>query len=223
MVAENISKIRASLPEDVTLVAVSKTKPVADLMEAYGVGQRDFGENYPLELRDKHSAMPPDVRWHFLGHIQSKQIKYYIDFVSLIHGVDSADHLADINAAAAKVGRVVDCLLEFHIATEATKAGFVLPEAEQVLQNRSAYPNVRLRGVMGMATNTDDQTLVSSEFANLKAIFNTLKNNYFNGVETFNVISMGMSHDYRLAVEAGSTMVRIGSSIFGPRVYANKA
>ncbi len=205
------------------MVAVSKTKPVADLMEAYGVGQRDFGENYPLELRDKHSAMPPDVRWHFLGHIQSKQIKYYIDFVSLIHGVDSAGHLADINAAAAKVGRVVDCLLEFHIATEATKAGFTLPEAEQVLQNRSAYSNVRLRGVMGMATNTDDHSLVSNEFANLKAIFNTLKNSYFNGVETFNVISMGMSHDYRLAVEAGSTMVRIGSSIFGPRVYANKA
>ncbi|MCR5822780.1 MAG: YggS family pyridoxal phosphate-dependent enzyme [Bacteroidales bacterium] len=219
MIKDNLDSVKSSLPSGVKLVAVSKTKPLEDLLEAYDAGQKAFGENYPLELRDKHEALPKDIEWHFIGHIQSKQIKYYIDFVTLIHGVDSAAHLADIDRAAAKACRVVDVLLEFHIATEETKSGFTMAEAEEMLAGLKDYPNVRVVGVMGMATNTPDTEQVRSEFRKLHSIFDTLKQRWFAADEAFKELSMGMSHDYAEAVAEGSTIVRVGSKIFGARNY----
>ena len=220
MVKENLQRIAASVPSPARLIAVSKTKPVGMIQEAYDAGQRLFGENYATELRDKHALLPPDIEWHFIGHLQPKQLKYYIDFVSMIHGVDSIEHLEAVEKAAAKVGRRVDVLLQFHVAKEETKFGFTLDELTH-LERMPDLEHVRICGVMGMATNTDDKALVRSEFAMLHGIFEDLKGRFFAGCDYFREISMGMSHDYTLALEEGATLVRIGSLIFGPRIYNN--
>ena len=203
------------------MVAVSKTKPVEDIREAYDAGQRVFGENHALEMRDKHEVLPNDIDWHFIGHLQTNKIKYIIQYVRLIHSIDTFNLLQAVNKEAAKHERVVDCLLQFHIAEEETKFGLNMEEAEEILNSDAfkAMKNVRICGVMGMATNTDDMTQVRKEFKHLIEIFNTLKTKYFTDSERFKEISMGMSHDYPIAIEEGSTMVRVGSKIFGERNY----
>lgn len=223
MISQNIEHIKASLPKGVGLVAVSKLKPVEDIMEAYNAGQRAFGENYATELRDKAAVLPKDIEWHFIGHLQAKQIKYYIDFVTLIHGVDSVEHLENVERAAEKAGRVVDVLLQVHVAQEETKFGFApedLDEPHELAQ--LALPHVRVRGLMGMASHTDDEARVREDFRKVKAFFDNLKVSAFKDKPYFDTISMGMSHDYQLAVAEGSTLVRIGSSIFGQRDYTKK-
>lgn len=218
MISDNIQKIKSTLPDGVRLIAVSKTKPVEMLQEAYDAGQRLFGENYATELRDKHAVMPQDIEWHFIGHLQPKQLKYYIGFVSMIHGVDSVDHLEAVEHAAAKAGRTVNVLLQFHIAQEETKFGFTLDEVAQ-LESLPQMEHVRVCGVMGMASLTADMQQVRSEFRNLKRIFDELKSTVFAKSPEFRELSMGMSGDYPIAIEEGATLVRIGSSIFGARVY----
>lgn len=221
MVKENLEKIRKTVPEGVVLVAVSKTKPVEDIQEAYEAGQRVFGENHALEMRDKHEVLPKDIDWHFIGHLQTNKIKYIIPFTRLIHSIDTFNLLQAVNKEAVKHDRVVDCLLQFHIAEEETKFGLSMEEAEDILNSEifKAMNNVRICGVMGMATNTDDMVLVRKEFKHLKDIFTTLKSKYFADCEWFKEISMGMSHDYPIAIEEGATLVRVGSKIFGERNY----
>ena len=226
MVKENLETVRKTIPSGVLLVAVSKTKPVEDIQEAYDAGQRVFGENHALEMRDKHEVLPKDIDWHFIGHLQTNKIKYIISFARMIHSIDTFNLLQAVNKEAAKHDRVVDCLLQFHIAEEETKFGFTLDEIENCnveTQNFASLlesmKNVRICGVMGMATNTDDMNQVRKEFKHLKEIFATLKSKYFADCEWFKEISMGMSHDYPIAIEEGSTMVRVGSKIFGERNY----
>ena len=220
-IAENITRIRSELGSKTRLVAVSKTKPVEDIMEAYDVGQRWFGENKVQELVGKYEALPKDIEWHFIGHLQTNKVKYIAPFVYLIHGVDSFKLLKTINKEAKKNGRVIKCLLQFHIAEEETKFGLDEQEADAILNDESfkTLNNVKITGVMGMATYTPDKEQVRSEFRRLKTIFNRLKDQYFSGDEDFKEISMGMSGDYRLAIEEGSTIVRIGSAVFGERHY----
>lgn len=222
MIKENLNVVRATLPENVTLIAVSKTKPVEDLQEAYDAGQRIFGENKALEMRDKHQVLPDDIKWHFIGHLQTNKIKYIAPFVTLIHSIDSASLLDAVNKEAAKNNRVIDCLLQFHIAQEDTKFGLDMEETKNMIEseNFKKMNNVRIVGVMGMATFTDDVNQVRNEFKTLKHIFDTLKDNYFKD-DSFKEISMGMSDDYPIAIEEGATMVRVGSKIFGARNYAN--
>ena len=222
MVKENLEKVRKTIPSGVLLVAVSKTKPVEDVQEAYDAGQRVFGENHALEMRDKHEVLPKDIDWHFIGHLQTNKIKYIISYVKLIHSIDTFNLLQAVNKEAVKHNVVVDCLLQFHIAEEETKFGLNMEEAEEILNSAEfkAMQNVRICGVMGMATNTDDMAQVRKEFKHLKEIFTTLKSKYFADCEWFKEISMGMSHDYPIAIEEGSTMVRVGSKIFGERVYS---
>ena len=221
MVKENLEKVRATIPSGVLLVAVSKTKPVEDIQEAYDAGQRVFGENHALEMRDKHEVLPKDIDWHFIGHLQTNKIKYIISFARMIHSIDTFNLLQAVNKEAAKHNVIVDCLLQFHIAEEETKFGLDMDEANEILQSDvyKSMQNVRICGVMGMATNTDDMTQVRKEFRHLKEIFATLKSKYFADCEWFKEISMGMSHDYPIAIEEGSTMVRVGSKIFGERNY----
>lgn len=222
MIQENLQRIVATIPSGVTLLAVSKTKPESDIMEAYNFGIRDFGENKAQEMTKKYEALPKDIRWHMIGHLQTNKVKYIAPYVSLIHSVDSFKLLQDINKEAAKYQRVIRCLLQFHIASEETKFGFAQEEVEEIL-NSEAYKslqNVKISGVMGMATNTDDVNLVRQEFRHLKTMFNAIQAKYFAGDADFNTISMGMSDDYQIAIEEGSTIVRIGSSIFGARDYS---
>ncbi len=221
MVKENLVKIASTVPEPTRLIAVSKTKPVEMLQEAYDAGQRLFGENKALEMRDKHAVLPKDIQWHFIGHLQTNKVKYIAPFVTLIHSIDSLQLLEVVNKEALKNNRVIDCLLQFHIASEETKFGLDMSEADALLGSPEykAMTNVRLCGVMGMATNTDDMAKVRSEFANLRKIFEDLRQRYFEGQEHFREISMGMSHDYLIAIEEGATLVRVGSSIFGARNY----
>ena len=221
MIKENLEKIWASVPEGVTLVAVSKTKPVSDIQEAYDAGQRIFGENYPQEMRDKHEVLPADIQWHFIGHLQTNKIKYIIPFVTLIHSIDTANLLEAVNKEAKKHDRVVDCLLQFHIALEETKFGLDLDEAKQLLDSDAfkEMENVRICGVMGMGTFTDDMEEVRKEFKHLKSIFDSLKQDYFAEQPQFKEISMGMSEDFPVAIEEGATLIRVGSKIFGPRNY----
>lgn len=221
MIKENLEKIRATVPEGVTLVAVSKTKPISDLQEAYDAGQRVFGENYPQEMRDKHEVLPQDILWHFIGHLQTNKIKYIIPYVTLIHSIDTANLLEAVNKEAKKHNRVVDCLLQFHIALEETKFGLDLDEARQLLDSEAfkQMENVRICGVMGMGTFTDNMDEVRKEFKHLKSIFETLKKDYFASQPQFKEISMGMSEDYPIAIEEGATLIRVGSKIFGARVY----
>lgn len=221
MVKENLEKVRATIPSGVLLVAVSKTKPVEDIQEAYDARQRVFGENHALEMRDKHEVLPKDIDWHFIGHLQTNKIKYIISFARMIHSIDTFNLLQAVNKEAAKHNVVVDCLLQFHIAEEETKFGLDINEANEILTSDEykSMKNIRLCGVMGMATNTDDMDQVRKEFRHLKEIFTTLKSKYFADCEWFKEISMGMSHDYPIAIEEGSTMVRVGSKIFGERNY----
>ena len=221
MIKENLGKIKASIPNNVILVAVSKTKPESDIQEAYDAGQRVFGENYPQEMRDKHEALPKDIQWHFIGHLQTNKIKYIINYVTLIHRIDTANLLEAVNKEARKHNRVVDCLLQFHIALEETKFGLDLDEARQLLDSEAfkQMENVRICGVMGMGTFTDDMEEVRREFKHLKSIFDILKQDYFAGQPQFKEISMGMSEDYPIAIEEGATLIRVGSKIFGPRNY----
>lgn len=220
MIQENIKKIQSTLPTNVLLLAVSKTKPSSDIMQAYECGCRDFGENKVQEMTSKYEQLPKDIRWHLIGHLQTNKVKYIAPYVALIHSVDSLNLLQTINKEAQKCNRVIPCLLQFHIATEETKFGLLLDEAETILQSQefSALKNIEIRGVMGMASCTDNQEQVRSEFKHLKTIFDTLRTKYFP-IDSFKEISMGMSGDYPIAVEEGSTIVRVGSSIFGERHY----
>jgi PLP dependent protein len=219
-IANNLAKIKSALPPHVTLVAVSKTKPVTDLMEAYNAGQRIFGENKIQEMTEKWQQMPKDIQWHMIGHVQSNKVKYMIPYVSLIHGVDSLKLLIEINRLAAKWRKKVDCLLQIHIAEEETKFGLDENELEEMLKqvqhDKDQFENIKIVGLMGMATFTDDQTQIKREFLHLKAIFDK-----HSQMKTDNchltTLSMGMSGDYQLAIECGSNMIRIGSSIFGSR------
>lgn len=219
MIAENISNLSEKIPHNVTLVAVSKTKPPELLMEAYNAGQRHFGENKVQELVTKQETLPGDIKWHFIGHLQRNKVKYIAAFTHLIHGVDSLKLLKEINKQGAKHNRVIKVLLQFHIAEEESKFGLDLSEAKELLNSESfaELTNIRIEGVMGMATFTDNRNQIKNEFKSLKTIFDDLKNYYFNQSENFNILSMGMSGDYELAIEEGSTMVRIGSTIFGAR------
>jgi pyridoxal phosphate enzyme (YggS family) len=220
-IADNLKAIRATLPSHVTLVCVSKFHPNESILEAYEAGEKVFGENKVQELSQKYDSLPKDIVWHFIGHLQSNKIKYIAPFVSLIHGVDSYRLLEEINKQAAKSGRVIDCLLQVHIARETTKFGFLPEELTATLAagKCAELTSVRLRGLMGMATFTDDEEQVRAEFRSLKTLFDQIKIVYFKDQPFFDTLSMGMSDDYRIAVEEGSTMVRVGSSIFGAREY----
>ncbi|MCH3885147.1 YggS family pyridoxal phosphate-dependent enzyme [Tenacibaculum aquimarinum] len=216
-IKENLLEIKQLLPESVTLVAVSKTKPIADIQEAYNAGQRIFGENKIQEMVTKFDALPKDIEWHMIGHLQRNKVKYMAHFVDLIHGVDSFKTLKEIDKQAKKHNRVINCLLQARIAKEDTKFGLSFSEIEQILTSEdfSALKNINVVGLMGMATFTDNQQQLQNEFLSLK--------NFFEELNTQNLelktLSMGMSGDYKLAIENGSTMVRIGSSIFGSRNY----
>lgn len=216
-ISQNLTKIKNSLPPEVTLVAVSKTKPKADLMEAYDVGQRIFGENKIQEMTQKWEIMPKDVQWHMIGHVQRNKVKYMAEFVALVHGVDSFRLLKEINKQAQKHDRAIDCLMQMHIAEEDTKFGLDPLELEEILMSEELQrlQNVRVTGLMGMATFTDDVVRIRREFQTLKGYYNRAK----EILPEINILSMGMSGDYQIAIEEGSTMVRIGSSIFGARIF----
>jgi len=211
-IATAIEQIRHELPSTVQLVAVSKFKPVEDIRLAYDAGQRAFGENRPQELALKAPLLPADIQWHFIGHLQTNKVKLILPYVTLIHSVDSERLLAEIDKQASALSKTVDCLLEVHIARETTKQGFLPEEAEAIARHMGEYPNVRLRGVMGMATFTDDFEEVRQEFRMLKALSQRLSD-----IPGCDQVSMGMSEDWRIAVEEGTTIVRIGTFIFGKR------
>ncbi|GAA4811683.1 YggS family pyridoxal phosphate-dependent enzyme [Litoribaculum gwangyangense] len=221
-IRENLNKIKSTLPEKVTLVAVSKTKPVSDLMEAYHGGQRIFGENKIQEMVEKYEAMPKDIDWHMIGHVQSNKVKYMASFVRLIHGVDNFKLLKEINKQAKKNDRVIDCLLQIKIAEEDSKFGMSAADASKIIQSKefSELKHVKIVGVMGMATFTDNQDQIKKEFRFLKYTFDELKKLITENFE-LQTISMGMSGDYELAIACGSNMIRVGSSIFGDRNYTN--
>lgn len=217
----NINSIKNELPEKVRLVAVSKTKPNEDILEAYNAGHKIFGENKVQDLVQKYEQLPKDIEWHFIGHPQTNKVKFIAPFIHLIHGVDSLKLLKVIDKEAKKCNRQITCLLQFHIAEEDTKFGLSLTEAGEILGSKEfkSFKYVVVTGVMGMATYTENTAQIRNEFKALKTIFNTLKNEYFSGVKSFSEISMGMSDDYHIAVEEGSTMIRLGSKIFGERNY----
>lgn len=217
-----LQQIREQLqPTNTQLIAVSKTKPPAAILQLYEQGQRDFGENKVQELVPKYEALPKDIHWHFIGHLQTNKVKQIAPFIHLIHSVDSLDILKEINKQAKKHNRIIHCLLQFKIAQEYTKYGFDLESAEAMLQSADyqSFKNVNITGVMGMATFTEDENQVRQEFKRLKEIFNIIRAKYFSNSITFKEISMGMSDDYPIAVEEGSTMVRIGTLLFGARNY----
>ncbi|MNQ18776.1 hypothetical protein D3C85_318280 [compost metagenome] len=215
-IASNLNTIKSTLPEHVTLVAVSKTKPVSDLMQAYEAGQRIFGENKIQEMTEKWEEMPKDIQWHMIGHVQSNKVKFMAPYVTLIHGVDSLKLLQEINKQALKNNRSIDCLLQIYIAEEESKFGLDENELNELLTSSEfkELKNIRILGLMGMATFTEDQNQIKKEFTHLKSIFDSIQKLQIVDLKT---ISMGMSGDYQLAIECGSTMVRIGSSIFGGR------
>jgi len=220
-IKDNLKNIKSTLPKYVTLVAVSKTKPISDLFEAYNAGQRIFGENKIQEMAAKFEALPKDIAWHMIGHVQKNKVKYMAPFVSLIHGVENLKLLEEINKQALKHDRIIDCLLQIKIASEDSKFGMTPEDASILLQSKdfSELKNIRVIGLMGMATFTEDEDQIKEEFQLLKQTFDTLK-----PLESFNfkpeIISMGMSGDYQLAIACGSTMIRVGSSIFGERNYS---
>ena len=218
-IAANINAIRDQIGPGIKLVAVSKTKPVRDILEAYDAGQRLFGENRVQELLNKKDHVPWDVEWHLIGHLQTNKVRFVVPFVSMIQSVDSVKLLTAINNEALKINRIVNCLLQIHIATEETKYGFSMDELTEAARTElfDQLTQVRICGVMGMATFTDDQKVVRGEFRYLKQCFESLRENYFRTNLHFREISMGMSGDYRIAAEEGSTMVRIGSMVFGER------
>ncbi|MBS1534844.1 MAG: YggS family pyridoxal phosphate-dependent enzyme [Bacteroidetes bacterium] len=217
-IAQNLQNILAELPTEVTLVAVSKTKPVGDILQAYQAGQRIFGENKVQEMTDKYEQLPKDIQWHMIGHLQTNKVKYLIPYVSLIHGVDSLKLLQEINRQAARFDKKINCLIQVHIAQEETKFGFDAAEIERLLHSDEfkSFQNIQVSGFMGMATFTDNQSQIKAEFTALKNIFDQYKNLILPNFKA-EILSMGMSGDYALAVQCGSNMVRIGSSIFGTR------
>ena len=219
MIKEQLSKINEVIPPNVLLIAVSKTKPNEDLLEAYDAGQRHFGENKVQELCEKWNSLPKDIHWHIIGHLQTNKVKYIAEFIHLIHAVDSLKLLQEIDKQAKKHERIIPCLLQFHIAKEESKFGLSISEAEDLLQTSvyATLTNIRIAGVMGMASFVDDERQITNEFNELAQIYTTLKNNYFKGVDSFREISMGMSGDYPIAIKCGSTMIRVGSTIFGGR------
>ncbi|MCH5176083.1 MAG: YggS family pyridoxal phosphate-dependent enzyme [Prevotellaceae bacterium] len=220
-VAENLNCVKATLKEGVELVAVSKYHPVEELQEAYDAGQRTFGESHVQEMVAKHEVLPQDIRWHFIGHLQTNKVKYMASFVSLIHSVDSLKLMKEIDKQARKVGRRIDVLLQLHVAKEETKFGFSPDEVLAMLDGEEwrAMQGIRIVGLMAMATNTDDEGQIASEFGAVKGLFDVVKSRFFAEEPSFKEISMGMSGDYMVAQEHGSTLVRIGSMIFGDRDY----
>ncbi len=212
-VSENIKYIKSQIPEIVTLIAVSKTKPIELILEAYNAGQRDFGESYVQELADKQAQLPKDIRWHFIGHLQSNKVKYIAPFVHLIHGIDSFNLLKEINKQAQKNNRVIDCLLQLYIAQEETKFGLDFQEANEILNSNEfkELKNISIKGFMAMASNTDNEPQIKKEFKSLKE--------FSIRFPAYKILSFGMSSDYKLAIEEGSTMIRVGSIIFGERNY----
>jgi pyridoxal phosphate enzyme (YggS family) len=221
-VSENLTAIKKTLPENVTLVAVSKTQSNEKIMEAYNSGQRIFGENYVQELTEKAALLPKDIQWHFIGHLQSNKVKYIAPFVSLIHGVDSFKLLKEINKQAQKNNRIINCLLQIHIAREETKFGLDENELFDILNSEELknLSNIKICGLMGMASNTDNTHEVKEEFLYLNQLFKKVKDNFTANNINVTTLSMGMSGDYHLAIECGSNMIRIGSSIFGARNYS---
>lgn len=221
-IEHNLNKINSSLPDGVKLVAVSKTKSNEEIMEAYQTGQRIFGENKVQELVRKWESLPKDIEWHFIGHLQSNKVRLIAPFIAMVHSVDSLKILKTINDEAKQVGRVIPCLLQFHIASEESKYGFLPADAEHILSSIKLLEleNVTIAGVMGMATYTNDVGQIKKEFFTLNEIFINLKAVFFHGNDKFSEISMGMSHDYHYAIENGSTMIRVGSTIFGERYLA---
>jgi len=219
-IEKNLKNITRRIPEHVALVAVSKTKPNSDIMEAYNAGQRVFGENYVQEMVEKHEQLPRDIQWHFIGHLQSNKVKYIAPFVCLIHGVDSLKLLKEIDKQAKKNDRVIKCLFQMHIAEEETKFGLSENELEDILNflrnDDNEMANIKITGLMGMATFTDDEKQIKKEFQYLKSVFDKYKQLQASNLK-LETLSMGMSGDYQLAIDCGSTMVRIGSSIFGTR------
>ena len=216
-IKENLFSIQQSLPKEVTLVAVSKTKPIEDIQEAYNAGQRIFGENKIQEMVDKYNVLPKDIKWHMIGHLQSNKVKYMAPFVDLIHGVDKFSTLKEINKQAKKHNRIINCLLQVKIAKEDTKFGFSINEISNLLLSSEIkeLKNITITGLMGMATFTENQEQLKEEFSSLKTLFDSLKIN----ISSIKTLSMGMSGDYKLAIKNGSTMIRVGSSIFGHRNY----
>lgn len=217
----NLKEVLTSLPAQVKLVAVSKFHPNESIEQAYRAGQRIFGESKVQELTGKYETLPKDIEWHFIGHLQTNKVKYIAPYIAMIHAVDSYKLLAEIDKQAAKNGRVIPCLLEIHIAQEESKYGFTFQECREMLEGGEwkNLTHICIAGLMGMATFTEDETEIKKEFDSLKQFFNEIKQNYFADRDTFREISMGMSHDYPLAIEAGSTLVRVGSKIFGERIY----
>ncbi len=220
-IAENIKKVLSELPAGVQLVAVSKFHPNEAIEEAYNAGQRVFGESKVQEMTAKYESLPKDIEWHFIGHLQTNKIKYIVPYVALIHGVDSYKLLTEINKQALKADRIVNCLLQLHIAAEETKFGFSYDECREMLAagEWKDLKNVRICGLMGMATNTDNSEQIKAEFCSLSSFFQEVKSTYFADTKAFRELSMGMSHDYHEAITAGSTLVRVGSKIFGERNY----
>lgn len=219
MLKDKLKTVKNSLPDHVQLLAVSKTKPIEQIQELYDAGQRLFGENRVQELVEKQALLPKDIEWHLIGHLQRNKVKYIAPFVSLIHSVDSFELLVEIDKEAKKNGRVIDCLLQFYIADEANKFGFAFDEAQDIVSSDQfvQLENCAIRGVMGMATFTDDERQIRDEFRTLNNYFLALKSHFFKFNPEFNTVSMGMSGDYRIAIEEGSTLIRIGSSLFGER------
>ncbi|WP_445747326.1 YggS family pyridoxal phosphate-dependent enzyme [Polaribacter sp.] len=217
MIKENIDNFKKKIPENVTLVAVSKTKPIADLQEAYDAGQRIFGENKVQEMVEKYDALPKDIQWHMIGHLQRNKVKYMAHFVELIHGVDSVKTLEEINKQASKHNRVIKCLLQASIADEETKFGLSFDEIRSILKSKeiAKMQHIAIVGLMGMATFTENETQINSEFSSLKSLFDELRTSN----PSLEILSMGMSGDYEIAIKNGSTMIRVGSSIFGHRNY----
>lgn len=220
-ITDSLLQLKTALPDNVTLVAVSKLHPIEQLAEAYQAGQRIFGESKVQELLPKQAAMSGDVQWHFIGHLQTNKVKDIVPFISLIHGVDSFKLLKEIDKQAKKQGKLIDCLIQMHIAQEESKFGFSEDEVKDMLSDSvyQEFNNIRIRGLMGMASFIEDEEQVRSEFRSLKQLFDTFRCSYFKDSPHFDILSMGMSGDYKIAVEEGSTMVRIGSSIFGERSY----
>ncbi|MFD2871859.1 YggS family pyridoxal phosphate-dependent enzyme [Mucilaginibacter ximonensis] len=220
-IADNIKRLKTqTVPKKVSLIAVSKTKSVEDIQEAYDAGQRLFGENQVQEMVEKHEKLPKDIQWHQIGHLQTNKVKYLAPFITMIQSVDSLKLLQEIDKHALKNNRVIDCLLQIYIADEDTKFGLGFDEAIELLRSEefARLKNVRIRGLMGIATNTDKEKQLKDEFHELKVFFDGVKVSFFRKEDSFNVISMGMSSDYEIAIEQGSTMIRVGSTIFGERV-----
>lgn len=219
MIAENLKQVLSELPKEVRLVAVSKFHPNEAIEEAYRAGQRVFGESKVQEMTEKYESLPTDIEWHFIGHLQTNKIRFIVPYVALIHGVDSYKLLVEVNKQAAKIGKTVNCLLQLHIACEETKFGFSMEECREMLTSDEwkKLKNIRICGLMGMATNTDDTEQIKAEFCSLSNFFHEVKSTWFTNEVSFKELSMGMSHDYHEAIAAGSTLIRVGSKIFGER------